>query len=263
MAQSLSNPDLIEKGRNRRDLSLVIVPSRVDNSEKKLLDDFQDEFDKKFRKYIPNRMRMRLESLQKSDFLYLKIPYVPFYSFKEKVAVRDADKASASDLSEAYGNLVSALIKLSPELYKKTHPNTGLLYLSSLAGLCQHYSDGYPNNKWKRVFGEDQDILRKKIIREWNDIIPPVVDDLITAIYQNEPIDKSILESANKLITEHINATLDLENDDQAIDNPLKNDNIESDDIQPSIESKVSVEKQNDSFFAFVGKILFSKTEST
>ena len=263
MAQSLSNPDLIEKGRNRRDLSLVIVPSRVDNSEKKLLDDFQDEFDKKFRKYIPNRMRMRLESLQKSAFLYLKIPYVPFYSFKEKVAVRDADKASASDLSEAYGNLVSALIKLSPELYKKTHPNTGLLYLSSLAGLCQHYSDGYPNNKWKRVFGEDQDILRKKIIREWNDIIPPVVDDLITAIYQNEPIDKSILESANKLITEHINATLDLENDDQAIDNPLKNDNIESDDIQPSIESKVSVEKQNDSFFAFVGKILFGKTEST
>jgi MinD-like ATPase involved in chromosome partitioning or flagellar assembly len=263
MAQSLSN---LEKDGNGRKLSLVTVPSRVDNNEKQLLDDFQEEFDEKFREYIPDKMRMRLESLQKSAFLYLKIPYVPFYSFKEKVAVRDADKASASDLSEAYENLVSALIRLSPELYKKTHRNTSLLYLSSLAGLCQHYSNGYPNNKWKRVFDEDQDILRKKIIREWNDILPPVVDDLITAIYQNEPIDKSILGSANKLITEQINATLDVENDndEQAIDNPLENDNMENDiQSKSGIESKVSVEKQNDSFFAFVGKILFSKTEST
>jgi hypothetical protein len=54
-----------------------------------------------------------------------------------------------------------------------------------------------------------------------------------------------------------------VENDDQAIDNPLENDNIESNDTQHSIESNVSAEKQNDSFFAFVGKILFSKTEST
>lgn len=267
MAQSLSNPDLIEKGRNRRDLSLVIVPSRVDNSEKKLLDDFQDEFDKKFRKYIPNRMRMRLESLQKSAFLYLKIPYVPFYSFKEKVAVRDADKASASDLSEAYENLVSTLAILSRKLHRKMYPKTSLVYSLSLSTLCKSYLDAYPNPepyyRQKRVFDDNQDTLRTKIMEEWNNRIPPVVNDLITAIYQNRHIDKSILEDANNLITQHINATLDVENDDQAIDNPLENDNIESNDTQHSIESNVSAEKQNDSFFAFVGKILFSKTEST
>jgi hypothetical protein len=54
------------------------------------------------------------------------------------------------------------------------------------------------------------------------------------------------------------------DNDEQAIDNPLENDNMENDiQSKSGIESKVSVEKQNDSFFAFVGKILFSKTEST
>ncbi|MDB9309035.1 AAA family ATPase [Aphanizomenon sp. CS-733/32] len=267
MAQSLSNPDLIEKGRNRRDLSLVIVPSRVDNSEKKLLDDFQDEFDKKFRKYIPNRMRMRLESLQKSAFLYLKIPYVPFYSFKEKVAVRDADKASASDLSEAYGNLVSTLAILSRKFHRKMYPKTSLVYSLSLSTLCKSYLDAYPNPepyyRQKRVFDDSQDTLRTKIMEEWNNRIPPVVNDLITAIYQNKHIDKSILEDANNLITQHINATLDLENDDPVIDNPLEKDNIESDDIESSTESKVSAEKQNDSFFAFVGKHLFGKTEST
>ncbi|OBQ22292.1 hypothetical protein [Anabaena sp. AL93] len=270
MAQSLSNPDLIEKARDRRDLSLVIVPSRVDNNEKRLLDNFQDEFDEKFRKYIPNRMRMRLESLQKSAFLYLKIPYVPFYSFKEKVAVRDADKASASDLSEAYRNLVSTLIRLSPILYEKTHPNTSLVYSSFLSMLCKSYLDAYPDPqpyyRQKRVFNDNQDTLRTKIMEEWNNIIPTAVNNLITAIYEDKPINKEVLEEANNTITDYINETLDLPNlpnGDQVIDNPLENDNIESDDTQPSIESKVSVEKQNDSFFAFVGKILFSKTEST
>lgn len=267
MAQSLSNPDLIKKGRNEKKLSLVIVPSRVDNSEKQLLDDFQDEFDKKFKQYIPKRMEIRLESLQKSAFLYLKIPYVPFYSFKEKVAVREADKASASDLSEAYENLVSTFIVLSRKLHKKMYPKTSLVYSLSLSTLCKSYLDAYPDpehyHRWKKVFNDDQDTLKTKIMEEWNNNIPPVVGDLITAIYQNKHIDKSILEDANNLITQHINATLDLENDDPVIDNPLEKDNIESDDIESSTESKVSAEKQNDSFFAFVGKHLFGKTEST
>ena len=100
-------------------------------------------------------------------------------------------------------------------------------------------------------------------MEEWNNKIPPVVNDLITAIYQNKHIDKSILEDANNLITQHINATLDVENDDQTIDNPLENDNIESDDIQPVLKFNVPKEKQNDSFPTFLRKILFGPTEST
>ena len=267
MAQSLSNPHLIEKGRNMRELSLVIVPSRVDNSEKQLLDVFQDEFDKKFGQYIPNKMKIMLESLQKSAFLYLKIPYVPFYSFKEKVAVRDAEKASASDLSEAYENLVATFIRLSRKLHKKMYPKTSLVYSLSLSTLCKSYLDAYPDTedyyRWKKVFNDDQDTLRTKIMEEWNNKIPPVVNDLITAIYQNKHIDKSILEDANNLITQHINATLDVENDDQTIDNPLENDNIESDDIQPVLKFNVPKEKQNYSFPTFLRKILFGPTEST
>jgi len=254
MAQSLSNPDLIEKGRNKRKLSLVTVPSRVDNNEKQLLDDFQEEFDEKFRKYIPDKMTMRLESLQKSAFLYLKIPYVPFYSFKEKVAVRDADKASASDLSEAYENLVSTLAILSHKLYKKMYPKTSLVYSLSLSTLCKSYLDAYPDlepyYRQKRVFNDDQDTLRTKIMEEWNNRIriPTAVNNLITAIYEDKPINKEVLEEANNTITDYINATLDLPNDDQVLDDDnLDDDNIEGDDIQSGIESNVSEQKQNDS----------------
>ena len=59
MAQSLSNPDLIEKGRKRRDLSLVIVPSRVDNGEKELLDNFQVEFNRKLTPFISKKINIK------------------------------------------------------------------------------------------------------------------------------------------------------------------------------------------------------------
>ncbi|MCX5983002.1 MAG: AAA family ATPase [Nostocales cyanobacterium LacPavin_0920_SED1_MAG_38_18] len=252
MAQSLSNNDLITKGRNGRKLSLVIAPSRVDNSEKRLLDNFQSEFDEKFANYIPERMNTRLKSLQKSAFLYLKIPYVPFYSFKEKVTVRDADKASASDLSEAYENLVSTLAILSRKLYKKMYPKTSLVYSLSLSTLCKSYLDAYPDlepyYRQKRVFNDDQDTLRTKIMEEWNNRIPTAVNNLITAIYEDKPINKEVLEEANNTITDYINATLDLPNDDQVLDDDnLDDDNIEGDDIQSGIESNVSEQKQNDS----------------
>jgi len=275
MAQSLSNKDLITKGRNGRKLSLVIAPSRVDNSEKRLLDDFQSEFDEKFAGYIPERINTRLKLLQKSAFLYLKIPYVPFYSFKEKVTVRDAEKASASDLSEAYKNLVSTLAILSRKLYKKMYPKTSLVYSLSLSTLCQRYLDAYPDPepyyRQKRVFNDDQDTLRTKIMEEWNNQIPKAVNNLITAIYEDKPINKEVLEEANNTITDYINETLDLPNDDQVIDNPLDNDNVEGDDddIQSGIESNASddiqsgVESNNDSFLTFIGKIFFGKTEST
>ena len=112
MAQSLSNPDLIEKGRKGRDLSLVIVPSRVDNGEKKLLDNFQEDFEQKLNPFISDELKFK-----KSAFVDLKVPYVPFYAFKEKVAVRDAEKASASDLSVAYENLTVTIVQLASKNY--------------------------------------------------------------------------------------------------------------------------------------------------
>ena len=107
IAQSLSNPELIRIGRKGRELSLVIVPSRVDNGEKELLDNFQKQFDKKLASFVGYKL-----PFEKGAFLDLKIPYVPFYAYNEKVAVRDAEKASASDLSEAFENLFSILMQL-------------------------------------------------------------------------------------------------------------------------------------------------------
>ena len=112
MAQSLSNPDLVEKGRKGRELSLVIVPSRIDNGEKELLDAFQEEFEKKLTPFISDKLKFK-----KSTFVNLMIPYVPFYAYKEKVAVRYSNKASASDLSEAYKNLAVCLPQLTLKEY--------------------------------------------------------------------------------------------------------------------------------------------------
>ena len=87
-------------------------------------------------------------------------------------------------------------------------------------------------------------------MEEWNNNIPAAVNNLITAIYEDKLINKEVLEEANNTITDYINETLDLPNDDQVIDNPLDNDNVEGDDdnIQSGIESNTSEQKQNNSF---------------
>jgi hypothetical protein len=110
IAESLLDPQLIEEGRKGRPLSLVFVPSRIEHGEKTLLDDFERRFNEILRAF-PNPNL----TFQKSAFIDLKIPYVPYFAYEEGVAAREPDHASASDLVTAYRNLTLALAKLAPK----------------------------------------------------------------------------------------------------------------------------------------------------
>ncbi len=110
MARSLADPQLIEQGRTGRPLSLLFVPSRVEQGEGKQLDAFALEFDKVFGKLIDSEIQF-----DKNAFVDLKIPYVPYYAFMENVAVRDSDLPSASDLAQAFERLIRVLGQLRGE----------------------------------------------------------------------------------------------------------------------------------------------------
>ncbi|MCP4106268.1 MAG: hypothetical protein GY749_12130 [Desulfobacteraceae bacterium] len=110
MAESLSNPKLIEDGRKGRALSLIFAPSRIENSEAGKLNRFANEFNQRFGKYISSKIKT-----EKDFFHYFKIRYIPYYSYKEQVAVREQSKAIAVDLTEAFYKLASALSILAPD----------------------------------------------------------------------------------------------------------------------------------------------------
>lgn len=110
VAKSLSNPELVEKGRGGRPLSLVFVPSRVEQqAESTLLDQFAEQFESLLSNFIKPELKF-----EKSMFLDLKIPYVAYYSFMENVAMRERERASAADMIAAFERLCSILLQLKP-----------------------------------------------------------------------------------------------------------------------------------------------------
>lgn len=110
MAESLSRPKLIEQGRRGRPLSLLFVPSRVEYGEAKLLDEFAREFDERLSSLLP-----AVREFESAGFEDLKLIYVPHYAYMEKVAVREPERASASELIKAYEKIAVALAQLDPE----------------------------------------------------------------------------------------------------------------------------------------------------
>lgn len=105
IANSLRNPELIEKGRGGRELSLIFVPSRVEETaEQELLNNFISDFNNAFSKFSDSPYKLG-ENLYSS----LKVPYIPYFSFMEKVAVRDSSN-KAEELKKAYKRLKSILI---------------------------------------------------------------------------------------------------------------------------------------------------------
>jgi len=109
IARSLSNPDLIDKGRHGRPLSLLFVPSRVDPGDRDLFDQFADHFRELSNKFLHASLVFRQD-----PFLDLKIPYETYYSYMENVAVRTRQRASAADLIEAFENIAGTLARLAP-----------------------------------------------------------------------------------------------------------------------------------------------------
>jgi hypothetical protein len=122
MANSLSNPELIQEGRKGRPLELVFVPSRVEPYVPEKLDLFAAQFDHVFAPFFTKQLAFR-----RGPFLDLRIPYTPEYAYVEDVAARQAGLASKSDLVEAFERLAAHLAKLAPSesaLFETYHPRT-------------------------------------------------------------------------------------------------------------------------------------------
>lgn len=109
IAKSLRRPELIQGTRGGRQVQLVMVPSRVEQGEGDKLEEFASLFERELSEFFPPELKF-----EKGYFLGLRIPYIPYYSYLEEVAVRDPSQKKAADLIDAYARLESALVELSP-----------------------------------------------------------------------------------------------------------------------------------------------------
>lgn len=110
MVEQLNRPE-VQQIRNEADqpLQTVVIPGRVERStETFVLNEFRAEFKKRFAGYIPEEF--------KAATYQLEIPYIPFYTFGEQIAVHPAVRSSnyrSVDLEHAYMTLLRVLANIS------------------------------------------------------------------------------------------------------------------------------------------------------
>lgn len=98
MAAKLSDPELRES-RGGRNLHVFPLPSRIEQTaEKTDLVTFQADFLRDFGRYAP--LREGVDA--KEFFLAVEIPYIPFYSFRERIVAREEDEKRAANLYKSY-----------------------------------------------------------------------------------------------------------------------------------------------------------------
>ncbi|MBN1487498.1 MAG: hypothetical protein JW981_07645, partial [Anaerolineae bacterium] len=88
--------------------NLLIVPARIERAESELLDAFQQDFIEAFTPFSPWMGGLTVE-----QFWDLNIPYIPKYAYKEIVAVRESQLASAEDMAKAFYKLGQVLADLA------------------------------------------------------------------------------------------------------------------------------------------------------
>lgn len=111
IADSLKSERLESEGRKGRKLSMLFVPSRVEVNEKAEVDKFANEFKAVFDPLLPPTLKFR----EGDSFSDLTIRYVPYYSFRDEVAVRDRDSHVAGLLVKVYEELCLTFAKLEPD----------------------------------------------------------------------------------------------------------------------------------------------------
>lgn len=111
IAQSLRRDKLESEGRKGRKLPILVIPSRIDVNEKVELDNFSKQFKDTFDPMLPPELTFR----EADAFSDLTIRYVPFYSFREEVAVRDKKSPVARILAKVYEEICLTFAKLEPE----------------------------------------------------------------------------------------------------------------------------------------------------
>lgn len=110
LAKSLARPELVEQGRKGRALSLLFVPSRVEQGLGTKLDEFKERFDEAFSGLTPKTLKFK-----KSAFIDLMVPYTLDYAFAEDVAVREPDSPKAVYLIESFEKMIATMAQLEPE----------------------------------------------------------------------------------------------------------------------------------------------------
>jgi MinD-like ATPase involved in chromosome partitioning or flagellar assembly len=110
MGRSLADRDLIEKGRQSRELHQVFVPSRIENAEDDKLKAFASRFNSVFGPLCPSAF-----TWHDSPFGDLVVPYVPAYAYGERVAVRDrSDQPLWKTMVAALNRLADLMTQLAP-----------------------------------------------------------------------------------------------------------------------------------------------------
>ena len=106
MARALADPRLVEV-RDGRPLQILPVPSRIEQTaQKEELVTFRRRFRREFRRYIPAAVG-RAEEL----VLRAEIPYMPFYSFTERVVAREPESQREQKLYAAYVALADGIVR--------------------------------------------------------------------------------------------------------------------------------------------------------
>jgi hypothetical protein len=106
MARSFTRPDLLE-ARGGRPLRLVLTPSRVDISDGRVVDLFEERFRQKLMPFVPQPL-LRLGL----GFDKLRIPYIKEYAYSERLAIGDPE--GVRGLQDAYITLAAHIAFLAP-----------------------------------------------------------------------------------------------------------------------------------------------------
>ncbi len=108
MAKNFTSPE-VRKRRGERELFVLPVPTRLERAESDQLDDFRKQFLDVFSEFALNTKDIDIRQLWS-----IRIPYIPKYAYSERVAVREKERESANDISEAYERLFETLAQLLP-----------------------------------------------------------------------------------------------------------------------------------------------------
>jgi MinD-like ATPase involved in chromosome partitioning or flagellar assembly len=109
MLKCLNQPELEIKRKNRK-IKTLIVPSRFETSETEQLSRFSKDFYHAFEKYLVQNSNSHDVDIQPDNFMWdLGIPYVPYYSFHDIVAVKEINSDRNRLLRDAYNRLLKRI----------------------------------------------------------------------------------------------------------------------------------------------------------
>ena len=106
-------PQNLDPARTQGPLQLLVIPSRIDDSESDRLGEFQTRFRESFQ--IPELVPIVLNK-QEDPFWSLKIPYIPLFNYMERRVIGPGApevKSPTDKLVDAYRHIAAALAALA------------------------------------------------------------------------------------------------------------------------------------------------------